>query len=120
MRPLAHTGLALAAGLAAIAHAIILATILGNRLQGLLWPALGASLARTGIALLPVIGLCTWMASLPLWQEAGQSPQKMAWLLLAIGGSAIGYFGLHQLLRSDELTHLKLILQRRMPRKSPQ
>ena len=120
MTPLAHTGLALAAGLAAIAHAIILATILGNRLQGLLWAVLGASLARTGISLLPVIGLCAWMASLPLWQEPGQSPQKMAWLLLAIGGSAIGYFGIHQLLRSDELTHLKLILQRRLPQKSSQ
>jgi putative peptidoglycan lipid II flippase len=120
MIPLAHTGLALAAGLAAISHALILATILGKRLHGLLWSTLGASLARTGIALLPVIGLCTWMASLPLWQEAGQGPQKMTWLLLAIGGSAIGYFGIHQLLHSDELVHLKLMLQRRLPKKSPQ
>jgi len=120
MIPLAHTGLALAAGLAAIVHALILATILGNRLQGLLWSTLGASLARTGIALLPVIGLCAWIVSLPLWQEAGQGPQKMTWLLLAIGGSAIGYFGIHQLLHSDELVHLKLMLQRRLPKKSPQ
>ena len=92
MKPLAHTGLALAAGLAAIGHALILATILGHRIQGLLWPTLGASLVRTGIALLPVIGLCAWIASLPLWQGTGQSLQKMAWLLLAIGGSAMGYF----------------------------
>jgi putative peptidoglycan lipid II flippase len=120
MTPLAHSGLALAAGLAAIVHALILATILGNRLQGLLWPTLVASLARTGIALLPVIGLCTWMASLTLWQEAGHVPQKMAWLFFAISGSAIGYFSIHQLLHSDELLHLKLMLKRRVPRKSPQ
>ena len=37
MIPLAHTGLALAAGLAAIGHTLILAIILGKRLQGLLW-----------------------------------------------------------------------------------
>jgi len=120
MTPLAHTGLALAAGLAAIVHALILATILGNRLQGLLWPTLGASLARTGIALLPVIGLCAWITSLPVWQEAGYGSQKMAWLLFAIVGSAMGYFGIHQLLHSDELMHLKLMLKRRLPQKSPQ
>jgi len=118
MTPLAYTGLALAAGLAAIGHTCILATILGQRLQGLLWKTLGASLARTGIALLPLIGLCTWVATLPLWQEAGQGSQKAAWLILAIGGSAIGYFGIHQLLRSDELMHVKLMLQRRLPKKS--
>jgi putative peptidoglycan lipid II flippase len=120
MTPLAHTGLALAAGLAAIGHTIILATILGKRLQGLLWNTLVASLARTGIALFPVIGICAWIGSLALWQEAGQSPQKMAWLFLAIGGSAIGYFGIHQILRSDELMHLKLMLQRKLPKRSPQ
>lgn len=120
MTPLAHTGLALAAGLAAIGHTLILATILGNRLQGLLWATLGSSLTRTGIALLPVIGLCTWAASLPIWQEVGQGSQKMTWLLLAISGSAIGYFSIHQLLGSDELAHMKLMVMRRLPKKSPQ
>ncbi len=120
MTPLGHTGLALAAGLAAIGHTLMLATILGNRLQGLLWTRLGASLARTGIALLPVIGLCTWMVSLPIWQETGQGPQKAAWLFLALCGSALGYFGIHQLLHSDELSHLKLMLQRKLPKQSSQ
>ena len=120
MTPLAHTGLALAAALAAIGNTLILATILGRRLQGLLWTTLGSSLARTGIALLPVIGLCTWMATFPIWQETGQGPQKMAWLMITIGGSAIGYFGIHQLLHSDELMHLKLMLKRRLPQRSAQ
>jgi putative peptidoglycan lipid II flippase len=120
MTLLAHAGLALAAGLAAIGHTCILAIILGKRLQGLLWKTLGASLARTGIALLPVLGICTWVGSLALWQEVGQGPQKMAWLFLAIGGSAIGYFGIHQLLRSDELMHFKLMLQRKLPKRSSQ
>ena len=114
MTPLAHTGLALAAGLAAIGHTLILAAILGQRLQGLLWQTLGASLARTGIALLPMVGLCAWIASFPLWQEAGHVPLKMTWLLLAIGSSTIGYFGIHQLLHSDELMHLKLMVQHKI------
>ncbi len=114
MTPLAHAGLALAAGLAAIGNALLLATILGNRLQGLLWRTLTASLFRIGIALLPVVGFCTWMASLPVWHESGNSFLKMAYLFLAIGGSAIGYFGIHFLLRSDELTHLKLMMQRKL------
>jgi hypothetical protein len=59
-------------------------------------------------------GLCAWIASNPLWQETGQTPLKMAWLLLAIGSSAIGYFGIHQLLGSDELMHLKLMVQRKI------
>ncbi len=120
MTPLGHTGLALAAGLAAIFHALLLATILGNRLQGLLWTTLGTSLARTALALLPVIALCFWMSSFPLWQEVGQVPQKMVWLLLAIGGSTLGYFGVHHLLNSDELVHLKLMLRRKLPKKKLQ
>jgi len=44
----------------------------------------------------------------------------MAWFLLAIGGSVLGYFGVHQLLHSDELMHLKLMVQRRLPKQSSQ
>ena len=118
MTPLGHTGLALAAGIAAIGHTLILATILGQRLHGLLWATLGASLARTALALLPMIGLCVWIASRPIWQVIGQGPQKMGWLLISIGGSAIGYFGVHYLLRSDELEHMKLMVLRRLPKKT--
>jgi len=116
MKLFQHTGLALAAALAAICHTIILATILGRRLKGLLWQKLGASLARTGIALLPLVGLSIWIAGFPLWNEVGNTPQKMGWLTLAVAGSALGYFGVHQLLCSEELTHLKLMVRRKMPK----
>ncbi len=120
MGPLAHAGLALATGLAAICHAVILASILGKRLEGLLWGTLGRSLVRTGIALVPVVGLCMWIAAFPLWQEAGQGGYKFAWLSLGIAGSMVGYLGVHFLLRSDELTHLRLMFQRRLPTPAPQ
>ncbi len=118
MTPLGHTGLALAAGIAAIGHALILAVILGQRLRGLLWSTLGSSLGRTGLALLPVIGLCHWIESFPIWQETGNIPLKIAWLCLAIAGSAVGYFGSHYLMHSDELTHMKQMLRRKFPQQS--
>ena len=118
MQSLQHTGLALAAGLAAIGNTLILIVILGNRLQGLLWIKLGASLFRTGIALLPLIVVSTWITELPIWHEVGQNLEKTVWLALALVASAIGYFTVHQLLGSEELTHLKLMLQRKRKQSS--
>jgi len=114
MQSLQHTGLALATGLSAIGNTLILTTILGNRLQGLLWRKLGTSLVRTGIALLPLIVVSSWIAELPVWQTAGHSFEKAVWLALAIIASAMGYFTVHQLFQSEELTHLKLMLRRKI------
>jgi putative peptidoglycan lipid II flippase len=118
MQPLQHMGLALAAGLAAIGNTLILLTILGKRLQGLLWKKLGASLLRTGIALLPLMIISFWVTNLPVWQEEGFYPAKALWLTTAILTSTIGYFSVHHFFQSDELNHLKLIL-RRQRRPSP-
>jgi putative peptidoglycan lipid II flippase len=118
MQFLQHTGLALAAGLAAIGNTLILTVILGNRLQGLLWKKLGISLVRTGIALLPLIAVSSWITGLPIWHEVGHSPEKAVWLALALGASAMGYFTVHQLFRSEELTHLKLMLRRKIKQSS--
>jgi putative peptidoglycan lipid II flippase len=114
MQSLQHTGLALAASLSAIGNTLILITILGSRLQGLLWKKLGTSLARTGIALLPLIAVSSWITGLPIWHEAGHSPEKAVWLSLAIVASAMGYFTVHQLFQSEELTHLMLMLRRKI------
>jgi putative peptidoglycan lipid II flippase len=118
MQSLQHTGLALAAGLAAIGNTLILIVILGNRLQGLLWIKLGTSLFRTGIALLPLIVVCSWITELPIWHEVGHSLEKAVWLALALVASAMGYFTVHRLLGSEELTHLKLMLQRKIKQSS--
>jgi putative peptidoglycan lipid II flippase len=118
MQSLQHTGLALAAGLAAMGSTLILITILGNRLQGLLWEKLGTSLGRTGIALLPLIAVSSWITKMPIWQETGHSPEKAGWLTLAILASGMGYFTVHQFFKSEELTHLKLILRRKIKNSS--
>jgi len=118
MQSLQHTGLALAAGLAAIGNTLVLITILGNRLEGLLWKKLGTSLVRTGIALVPLIAISFWIAGLPIWHETGHNPEKAAWLGLAIIGSTMGYFTVHQLFQSEELAHLKLMLRRKIKKPS--
>lgn len=119
MQPLQHTGLALAAGLAAIGNTLILMIILGNRLQGLLWRKLGTSLFRTGMALFPLIAVSLLITGLPVWHEPGQTSEKAAWLTLAILGSAAGYFIVHQFFQSEELAHLKLMLRRKIKQSSP-
>jgi putative peptidoglycan lipid II flippase len=118
MQWLQHTGLALATALAAIANTLILITILGNRLQGLLWNKLGISLLRTGTALLPLIAISSWVTGLPIWQEEGYYLEKAAWLTIGILISAMAYFTIHQLFHSDEFTHLKLIFRRKSLRSS--
>jgi len=114
MQWLQHTGLALAAALAAIGNTLMLLTILGNRLQGLLWKKLGISLVRTGIALLPLIAVSSWIAGFPIWHITGQSLAKVAWLAMALVASTMGYFTVHHLFKSEELTHLKLMLRRKI------
>jgi hypothetical protein len=96
----------------------MLLTILGNRLQGLLWKKLGISLVRSGIALLPLIAVSSWIAEFPIWHVTGQNLEKVAWLILALVASAIGYFTVHQFFQSEELTHLKLMLRRKIRKSS--
>ena len=114
MQWLQYTGLALAAACAAMGNTLILLTILGNRLQGLLWKTLAISLVRTGIALLPLIAVSLWIAGFPLWQTTGGTPEKVAWLTLALVASTIGYFSVHHVFKSEELMHLTLMLRRKM------
>jgi peptidoglycan biosynthesis protein MviN/MurJ (putative lipid II flippase) len=118
MQWLQHTGLALATALAGIGNTLILLAILGNRLQGLLWKTLGISLVRTAIALIPLIAVSVWIARFPLWQTTGQSLEKIAWLSLALVASTIGYFSVHHAFKSEELTHLKLMLRRKIRKPS--
>ncbi|MDR4494075.1 MAG: murein biosynthesis integral membrane protein MurJ [Nitrospirales bacterium] len=113
MTPLGHMGLALAAGLAAIFNTLILMAILHKRLQGLLWKPLTMSIGRTTLALAPLVGLGLWVAGLSLWQAPGELGLKVSWLLTAIVGGALGYFGLHLILGSPELDHLKMMLRKK-------
>ncbi len=114
MTPLGHAGLALAAGLAAIGHALILGIILAKRIQGLLWHQLGTALGKIGLALIPVLGISSWVADLTIWTQAGHTLLKGVWLSLAIAGSAGAYFIIHYLVRSQELLHVRQMIGQKL------
>jgi putative peptidoglycan lipid II flippase len=103
MKPLEYRGLALATALAAMVNCGILLTILTRRLGGLNGMALGKSLARTVLALVPVAIASYWVAELEVWHREGEWIAKTVMLFVGIGLSATGYFGVHALLRSEEL-----------------
>jgi putative peptidoglycan lipid II flippase len=103
MKPLEYRGLALATALAAMVNSGILLTILSRRLGGLDGMALGKSLARTVLALVPVVFASYWVAGLAVWHREAEWIAKSVMLFVGIGLSATGYFGVHALLRSEEL-----------------
>ncbi len=119
MTPLGHMGLALAAGLAAIFNTLTLIAILHRRLQGLSWKPLTMSIGRTILALAPLVGLALWVAGLSLWQTQGNLGLKVFWLTAAMGGGALSYFGVHQIFQSPELSHLKMMIRKKIPNVSP-
>ena len=103
MKPLEYRGLALAAALAAMINSGVLLTILTRRLGGLNGITLGKSIARTAVALVPVVIASYWVSGLAVWGREAQWIAKSVMLFVGIGLSATGYFGVHALLRSEEL-----------------
>ena len=103
MKPLEYRGLALATAIAAMVNSGILLIILSRRLGGLNGRALGQTLARTVVALAPVVIASYWVAELAVWDREAEWMAKSVMLFVGIGLSATGYFGVHALLRSEEL-----------------
>ena len=103
MDSLQYIGLALATALAAMMNSGILLIMLTKRLGGLNGIALGKSIGRTILALTPVVLASYWVAELAVWQREAEWIAKSIMLFVGIGLSATGYFGVHALLRSEEL-----------------
>ncbi len=115
MRPLAHVGLALATALSAMVHISVLLGIVAHRLGGMDWRRVGRSLACTGLATIPVILACAWVAGLAVWQREDEWIAKGIMLLVGIGLSMTGYFGTQALLRSEEQDVVWNMVQRHLP-----
>ncbi|UCE62753.1 MAG: murein biosynthesis integral membrane protein MurJ [Nitrospirota bacterium] len=103
MSPLQYRGLALAASLSAMVNYATLLAILTRRLGGLNGRALRLSFARNVLALVPVALASYWVAELAVWHREAEWIAKSVMLFVGIGLSATGYFGVHALLRSEEL-----------------
>ncbi len=115
MRPLAHAGLALATALSAMVHISVLLGVLAHRLGGIDWRRVGRALGYAGLATIPVILTCAWVASLAIWQREDEWMAKGIMLLVGIGLSITGYVGTQALLRSEEQEVLWNMMQRNIP-----
>lgn len=115
MQPLEHVGLALATALSAMVHLSVLLGILTHRLGGTDWRRVGRSLGHAGLATIPVMLACTWVAGLAVWQHEDEWVAKGLMLLVGIGLSVAGYLGTQALLHSEEQHVLWNIVRRHVP-----
>ena len=116
MQSLEYVGLALATACASMLNVSILMIILNRRLDGLHWARLVQSIGRTLLALIPLGLVCLWVSRLEIWEQSGFFPMKVSILTTGIGLSALGYFGAHWLLRSEELHSIWQILRQKLRR----
>ena len=116
MPVLGAAGLALATALAAMINGAILIIVLNRRLGGVEWGSVGRSSLRVVLACLPLIGICFWAASAPLWTHPGEWIEKAVVLAVAIVFSVGGYVGVHILLKSDEVDVVWGMVRRKLGR----
>jgi putative peptidoglycan lipid II flippase len=108
MGPLAHGGLALASSVGGYVNAALLLWVVRRRLGRLGGRALIASLGRTFAACVPLVawcGLCLWA-----WPAADARWLDAAWLVVAVAGGAVAFWGTSRLLAAPESTALRAVL----------
>jgi putative peptidoglycan lipid II flippase len=116
MSPLGASGLALATALAAMVNGGILVVVLNRRLGGVEWGSVGRSALRVMVACVPLVLSCFWVAGAQVWSQPDQWAAKSVMLAVAIGLSLSGYFGVHALLRSEELDLVWGMVKRKLGR----
>jgi putative peptidoglycan lipid II flippase len=116
MSSLGAAGLALATALAAMVNGGILVAVLHRRLGGVDWGSVGRSLLRVLAASTPLIAICVWVTTAQVWTHPGDWIEKSIMLSVAIGLSAIGYLGIHALLKSEELNMVWEMVRKKLGR----
>jgi putative peptidoglycan lipid II flippase len=106
MKPMAHSGMALATSLASLLNLAILLAFLRRRIAGVNWRSIGASLVRSilsaGIMAAGVVGILRAMVSSPY-----QTPAVLTvGLCASIAGGAFIYFAASRALGSTEFGDL--------------
>lgn len=116
MSSLGAAGLALATALAAMVNGGILVAVLHRRLGGVEWGSVGQSFLRVLVASMPLVIVCVWVATAQVWTHPGEWIEKSIMLSMAIGLSAVGYLGIHALLKSEELTLIWDMVRKKLGR----
>jgi putative peptidoglycan lipid II flippase len=112
--PLGIFGVALASML----NGAILVAVLNRRLGGIDWRSVGQSAARATVAVVPVVLASAWVAGAAVWTHQGEWMAKTVMLFVGVGLSVTGYFGVHALMRSEELEVLWNIVKRKIGREA--
>ncbi len=118
MQSLGFAGLALATALASMLNISILIAILNRRLGGIDWSGIGKSALHILIAVLPILLIGFWVGRSDIWMQSDVWLNQAGMLALAIGGSALGYFGIHALLGTREFLVFLDIVRRKVHRTS--
>jgi len=116
MQFLGHAGLALATAVAAMVNGLTLVMVLNRRLGGVAWGCVAHATARVLLAAAPLALACLWVSGLEVWSRSGEWVAKSVMLFVGIGLSVTGYFGVHALLRSEELDVLWRMVKGRAAR----
>lgn len=114
MGPMQAAGLALATALAAMLNGAILVAVLNRRVGGFDWASVGRSALRDLLALVPVVLASAWVADAAVWTHQGEWIAKTLMLLLGVSVSMAGYFGIHAVMRSEEVEVVWNILKRKL------
>jgi putative peptidoglycan lipid II flippase len=118
MSPLGASGLALATALAGIVNGGILVAVLNRRLGGVDWASVGRSAGRVMVACIPLAVACLWVSGAQVWTRDGEWVAKSVMLAVAMGLSLSGYFGVHALMRSEELDLVWGMVKRKLGRET--
>ncbi|MBS0169665.1 MAG: murein biosynthesis integral membrane protein MurJ [Nitrospira sp.] len=116
MTRLGASGLALATAFASMLNGSILVGVLHRRLGSVDWGAVVRSAGRVLGACIPMMGMCLWIASLPMWTASGDWIMKSAVLFGGIGLSITAYLGVHVMLGSEELDVVLGMVKRKLGR----
>jgi putative peptidoglycan lipid II flippase len=111
---LRHGGIALATSLAAMLNATYLGALLWRRLDGLRANLVLGSLARSGLATLPMIPVIVLAARTTDWHTSGHLLTKAATLALAIGAGLLVFAAAAWLIGGPEVERMRGLRRRRV------
>jgi putative peptidoglycan lipid II flippase len=109
---LSHGGIALATSLAAMLNAAHLGLLLWRRLDGLRADLVFGSLARSGLATLPMIPVIVLTARAADWQASGHLLTKAAALGLAIAAGLLVFAAAAWLVGGPEVERIRGLMRR--------
>lgn len=119
MIPFEHAGLALATSFSSMLNVVLLSRKLSLKLGGMGMREIGQSMVRMFISSLPMGLIGYFVCSFGDWTTTGDSLEKLALLLAAIGLGLSSYLGVSYWMKNEEMISLLKMVGRRRRRRAP-